>query len=498
MRIVAHAFTAALCLVLSACTSEPKTEPSEPTRPAEPAVAEADMGTALLLGETAELHRQGRYQEGLLRLEQALDENPERPRLHYNLGVFHASLRDYQAAASAFEEELARYPGHIDSHRALGAAYTRLGRLEDSLPHFESCLAGAPDDELCTFELGRNLATLGLHDQAAPYLAHAAGLRRDAEAWAELGVVRRRLNDLEGAADAFAKALADEPSHLKTLLGYGQALTALGRSEDAGLLLERHKHLAALADQLDAFERSREQKEPPPGAWLDVAHLHLDRGDRPAAAAAYEQAIERDPGNPVPSLELARLYLEDGRLAEAERCIDSARAADPANPAPGFYRGLLLLKRGDAEAAARALTGSLESGGWPAAAFVDLGDAYREAGDLERAASAYLEGMRLEPDNPGAHHGLALASYRHGERQSAQNAARRAVELAPEDPDTWTLAGILLFEAGNVGGADSAFRNALALERMTLLRAGGADELLEDFPGSGGALDLYRRLLTES
>ncbi len=256
----------ALIAILAGCSesepgaTRPANVPAPPPSAARPA---ADVATAALLRDTAALHRDGRHRQGVALLTAELERDPERPRLHYNLGIFHASLDEYEAAVAAFEEELARFPGHAESHRALAAAHSRLGRLEDSVAHFESCLAALPDDPACAFGLGRNLSVLGLFDQALPHLEHAAGLRQDANTYAELATVYRRLGDRERAVATFARALADDPSHLRTLLGYGQTLTALGRGEEGAILLEHHQRLAAMQDQIDAFERGSKQGQPP-------------------------------------------------------------------------------------------------------------------------------------------------------------------------------------------------------------------------------------------
>ena len=471
--------------------------PPAPTRP--PASRpQADVATATLLRETSELYAQGRYRQGLARLEAELRRDPDRPRLHHNLGIFRAALGDYEAAAAAFEEELARYGSYLDSHRALATAYSRLGRPEDSIPSFESCVAADPDDAVCAFGLGRNLSILGLFDQAVPHLERAADLRRDAEAWSELGILYRRLGDLERSASTFAKALAADSCHLKTLLGYGQTLSALGRGQDGEILLERHRHLAQLEDRLEAFERASQQQAHGVEAYLDLARVHLERDDRPAAAGAYRQALELDDASPVAALELADLFLEDGRLADAERYVEHALAADPEGSGPHFYDGLVKLAAGDAGAAERAFAASLERGGWPPPAFLDAGDAFRDAGDVDRAAAAYLEAMRLAPENPLVHYKLALAARDHGDRASAERAARRAVELDPGLGDAWILLGALRVEAGDPAGAETAFRQAMAAERLTLLRADGVEKMLEDFPGGGEARAAFRRTLSDS
>ncbi len=459
---------------------------------------EADSATAALLTEVTALHKVGRYDEGLILLQAEITEDPDRPRLHYNLGVFQASMGNYEAAVAAFEEELARYPGHVDSHRALAIALTRVGRLDDTVVHFGHCLETRPDDPLCRFELGRNLSTLGLFKDARPHLEQAAELRRDATGYAELAVLYRRLDKPKQASLAFSRALADNPNHLPTLLGYGQILTAVGRQDDGEMLLERHRHLSSLQDQLEIFERSREQSEPQAEDWADLGRLHRQRDDRPAAKAAYEQALQHDDTHAVAAVELSALYLEDGQLAEAERSLELALTADPNNPAPSFFLGLLRLKQGQSDdAAAEALKRSLELGSWPAQAYLDLGDVYLETGELNGAATTYLEALRLEPQNPKVHLQLAKASYQAGQSDSAAKAAQRAVELDPGLDEAWTLLGVLQFEAGEMQQAEQAFRRALDVERQALLRADAEDQLLDRFPDSVESQELFRRLVRE-
>ena len=466
---------------------------AEPSRP-----AVVDEATAEMLREVADLHRKGRYQESLARIEAELARDPERPRLYYNLGVFRGSLGDHEGAAEAFLQELERYPGHLDSHRALASAYSRLSRLEESLPHFEACLEAAPEDAACAFQLGRNLSSLALFEDAEPYLEQAAELLRDAASYAELGMVRRRRGELERAAAAFAKALTADPKHLTAVVNYGQTLLALGRAEDGAALLEQHRELAALGDRLETIERAIEAGGASAAGLLDLGGLHLERDDQPAAVAAYEQALVLEPGNPIAALELASLYLKETRLAEAERCVELALAADPQNPAPLFYLGLLRLETGDSKAAERSFAGSLERGGWPTSAYLDLGSAYRRLGDLGNAATAYFEALGLDPQSAEGHFGLAAVRRQQGDRAGAEEAARRAVELDPGHADAWTLLATSRFERGEREGAEAAFRRVIAIRRLMLLSDDGAERLLQDFPGTDAARDFYRLLLSRS
>ncbi len=494
----------ALLIAAAVACSEP---PSPSRRPAAPAavpppspVRPAVSGeTAELLREMAELHRQGRYGEGLAMVEEELAHDPERPRLYYNLGVFRGSSGDQEGAAEAFEEELRRYPGDVASHRGAAAAYTRLGRLEISVLHLEKCLLEAPEDAGCAYQLGRNLLALGDLDQARPYLEMAAETRQVAAAWSELGILLRRQGELERAAEIFGRALALDAKHLKTLLNYGQTLFALGRSQDGEALLERHRELAELNDQRDAMQRASRLPGASAAEFLGVAQLHLRRGERQAALTAYRRAHELEPADPMAALELADLYLDFGQLDEAERWAETGLAADPKSPAPHFIFGMLFLRRGQHQAAARAFSTSTRLGSWPPQAYLRLGSAYLAAGDPARAAAAVDEALRLDPQDAEAWQELAGIRYHQGADADAAAAARRAIGLDPDHGQAWALLGLLGFEDGDAAGAEEAFRQARAAHRLTLLQQDGVDQLLERFaqwPRSGAALELYRQVLT--
>lgn len=474
-------------------SARPAADPASSNRPA------LDAATRELLRETAELHRQGRFEEGLERLRQEIERDPNRPRLHYNLGVFRASLEDYEGATAAFEEELERFPDHGESHRALATAYTRLGRLDEAVLQYEACLGDLPDDALCTSGLGRNLSALGRTDEALPFLQQAADEAQDAAAYAELALLHRRRGDLQESARAFSRALADDPRHLPTLLGYGQVLNALGHRQDGAALLDLHQHLSTLQDQLDAFERARRQGTPPVQAYLDLAHIHLQRDDRTAAIDAYRQALDLAPDNAAVALELADLYLQGGQAVAAEAAVRQALATDPQGSGPHFYLGVTQVLTGERELAQSSFVRSLEAGDWPAPAFLDLGAAFQEVGDLERAAAAYLEALRLEPENPRVHFGLSGVLRQHGDRENALKAAQKAVELEPSYGEAWALLGVLRSETGDPAGAEAALQRSLEPRRPTLLRAEGEHLLLAALPSETAdpARELFRRLLTE-
>jgi tetratricopeptide (TPR) repeat protein len=71
---------------------------------------------------------------------------PDRPEVHYNLGVVLQRMGSYEAAARAFEEALLLDPGYVDANVNCGLAYYRAGDPAKAIGFFREARALAPDD----------------------------------------------------------------------------------------------------------------------------------------------------------------------------------------------------------------------------------------------------------------------------------------------------------------------------------------------------------------
>jgi len=71
---------------------------------------------------------------------------PDRPEVHYNLGVVLSRMGSYEAAARAFEEALLLNPGYADANFNCGLAHYRAGEPATAIRYFREARALAPDD----------------------------------------------------------------------------------------------------------------------------------------------------------------------------------------------------------------------------------------------------------------------------------------------------------------------------------------------------------------
>ena len=168
--------------------------------------------------------------------------------------------------------------------------------------------------------------------------------------------------------------------------------------------------------------------------WRALAHAEqlLDLRRDVEAEQRFREVLTGDPQSVPALLGLGRALNRQDRHAEAEQAVRSALALDPEH----------------------------------AGAHHVLVDVLCDRKDGPGAVAAAESGLRLAPHDFTSHyqHARALLSLRRPRVRDACEAARRAVEAAPHSPDAHNLVGLCLDALGNHEGAQTAFRNAMALD----------------------------------
>ena len=134
------------------------------------------------------------------------------------------------------------------------------------------------------------------------------------------------------AVAAFRRAVASDPYDGAALFGLGRALISAGERDEGLAVLERHRTLVPLLDQLDFAERSVDLAplHAPNHAAVGDAQRALGRLDE--AQAAYARAIDLARGEELVPIALrqARLLAQDRSNVEgAVSALESAAARFP-------------------------------------------------------------------------------------------------------------------------------------------------------------------------
>jgi Flp pilus assembly protein TadD len=269
-------------------------------------------------------------------------------------------------AAVALQLGLAQY----QSGDAEGALATLTPFADRARPDLEQDVLPAGTPRRLAIEYGRLLATVGRPADALPFLDAATRL---------------------------------EPEDKQTWHQLGQALAALGRTDEALVALDRFQQI--VADEQPSSVRDLEQEESaedPTGSELRRANSLVAEERLEEALAIARQEAVLAPGDIRPFLLEARILLTLGRLDEAlERAEAIVSAADGSADAH-YIRGAILM------------------------AF----------DRIEPAEADFRLALARSAEHMGALNDLAVLLIQKGDRGGARELLDRALKLRPNDPLT--------------------------------------------------------------
>lgn len=282
---------------------------------------------------------EGRPDEAISLMEQAIEEDPSIPAHFGNLAEVHRKLGNLDRAIDLSRKALqvyAVYPGALNT---LGLALLARGDLEEAEQALRKAIEFRPDYAPAHAALGNVLRARGAPDRAVRAFKRA--LRRDpgmVDAQLALGATLSDLGRMEEALDAYREGLKIASGDARLWANQGVVLARCGRRDEAidsfrkatelapqvaALHLNHAKALMGArrtAEALDAFRRAAEI-----GPGLAEAHFgigccyeSLERWNE--AASAYREALEIQP-----DFHLAQNNLGTTLLAAGD--YEGARAA---------------------------------------------------------------------------------------------------------------------------------------------------------------------------
>jgi len=231
--------------------------------------------------------------------------------------------------------------------------------------------------------------------------------------------------DLDGSAEAFAKAKPSAAADPDLLEGYANVLYRLKRYPEAAA--EASAAIAVAPERLNprrilySAQVSREDwagaaetltgiaELKPDDPWVleQRAFLAARSGDSGSAIAAFEAMSAADPNNVEAWVALGGLYADAGQLAKSEAAYRKVVEIDPSNAYQTFYNlGALLQNKPNPT---------------------------KE--DTRRAIEAFRKALEIKPDYAIAHRSLGFALIGAGDLAGGRRALERYLELQPKASD---------------------------------------------------------------
>ncbi len=225
--------------------------------------------------------RQGRADEAVGWLRQAIVEQADSAALHCDLGgLLHAQGRHDEALGHILRA-IALAPGLAAAHSNHGGILLAQGHPEAAVAAFERALALAPDQAELHYNLGRALTALGHAEPALACYDRALRLAPDnIAALTNRGGLLVALDRPGEAVAPLARATSLAPNHGPARINLGSALQALGRGDEAA----REFAAVIAAHPADA------------AGHANLGILMLETGDLAAAEQALDRAVTLAPG----------------------------------------------------------------------------------------------------------------------------------------------------------------------------------------------------------
>lgn len=180
---------------------------------------QADPKKAGHLNQIAALLTSGNYADGILLLELFLSADPENPDLLYNLGMAYSDQNQLKQAIALLQRLVTIQPEHINGRVALGVALIRNNEDALGLAELETAVKQDSRNHWAHRNLGAGFMRVKRYAEAQEHLRLATEIDpHDQAAWYGYGQALDALEKFEQADDAYQQAIAlDEFSDLAEL-----------------------------------------------------------------------------------------------------------------------------------------------------------------------------------------------------------------------------------------------------------------------------------------
>lgn len=431
----------------------------------------------------------GRHEEGVATIRQALELNPTFASAHSNLAAGLNALGRFEEALASADEAVALKADFADAHNNRGTALKGLRRFEDALASYDQAIALKPDFREAHSNRGGALQAMGRFESALTDFDKVIALQPDdAEAHASRGNALRGMRRHAEALASYDRAIALGTDRAAVHDNRGHTLFALDRVEDAiaawgQAIALRPDYVEAHLVRGEAFYQTKRWEEALADADRvielrpELAAGHLVRGGALSNLGRLAQAIESsekgialDPDNAEAYSNCGFLLKRAGRyetaLARCERAIE----LKPDYADAHSNRGIVLQDLGRPEEALLAYEQAIALRPDYAQAWANRGSVLRDMQRPDEALASFDKAIELDTKCAGAHAGRAVVLQEMHRPDEATASHELALSLEPKSPEVRIGRGFWLLACGDLeaGWRDYEWRHKLteqAIER---------------------------------
>ncbi|HID72247.1 MAG TPA: tetratricopeptide repeat protein, partial [Thermoplasmata archaeon] len=381
------------------------------------------------------------YEKALTYYTIALSINPQNPAVYNDLGNTYFYLNRYRRSLEAFKKAITLDSKNPIVYQNRGIVLNTIGRYEEAIKDLDKALELNPNLETAWREKGVALSNLELYDEAIKSFKKAFEIKKDSEAWLELGRTYFNIGDYEKALKAYENGTKYFPSEPSGFVGKALSLIELSRFREAeeallkALELDENNsrtwnHLGnvryAMGDYegaITAFNRAISLDKNYSGARFSLAQVLKEMGDIERALEVYDDAvrkvsrtgrewkkvdeveefyesiIDKQPNNYKVWMALGNLYFRKRLLRKAIQCYDKAISFTPTNSKLWNYKGITYRRMHHYHEALECFQKAAKFNPKYADAYNNMGNIYLILGDYSKAIQMYNKSLELTPDN---------------------------------------------------------------------------------------------------
>jgi len=442
--------------LLLACVANENWQKAKELVPFFTAAIVADMEKPFLFhyAQSAVRFHQGKHQEAIAGLKQAIEQEPAFGLPRRLLGRIYYDLEDYAHADLELSRALAFFPDDRDMHLLLARLFTQDSYFKPKSArfHIEKLLSDSPEDPELLMLKGRLLLKDGRAKEAIAVYEKALQREENCEILLALATLYldKGTRNLSKSEACLTKARdicrQREDIHLLFAEFYQQA----GKPRLA--VQEYTLHLAARPKDIEAMTR--------------LAYLYLKKPlYNTAKAIAYARQALAQQSDYFPALKtLGKALYVDGKYQQAEDVLQQASAR---NPQDGELLGMLAEMALAGKRYKQAIAYGKQAVALQPGHFTALRAMGQAAYRLGRAADALRYLKQADAIRKNDYQTCLTLAYLYQEkgvtdyRQSARY-AQIALKKKQVDPDTWKLYGYALYKDGLLTRALKAYKTALS------------------------------------